>query len=329
MHAPRHTASRLAAALAAAALLSCGGGGGGGGGSGSGGYQIQLQFETSLTDAQRAAFVAAANRIGKIVTTGLSTVSFDSSSCKDQGGTCTCGSQYGEQYPVPATVKNLLIFVEVKAIDGAGMVLGSSGPCYVRGAPSSTPDLPVVGIMTFDSADLANLETSGRLDAVILHEMLHVVGFGTVWQDKGVLALDTCSVDSSNHVTCPTGADPGFSGTGAIAAFHRSNGGTAATVPVEATGGDGTALSHWRETVFGKELMTGWITGSSQPLSATTIGSLADLGYQVDLSRADAFNLSTAFSLQAPETGAAEGPAVFVGNDTLGRRPVAMPDAAP
>ena len=53
--------------------------------------------------------------------------------------------------------------------------------------------------------------------------------------------------------------------------------------------GPGTADSHWRETIFGNELMTGYLNSGTNPLSAVTVGSLADLGYGVDLAAADTF----------------------------------------
>src|SRR4051794_6205534 len=49
-------------------------------------------------------------------------------------------------------------------------------------------------------------------------------------------------------------------------------------VPVENTGGPGTRDSHWREAVFGNELMTGFVGPAGNPLSRTTVGSLQDLG---------------------------------------------------
>jgi hypothetical protein len=292
---------RLATAAAALALLSCGGGGGGS----SGGYHIQLQYETTITDTQRAAFESAAARIGQVVVGSQSVVSF--------GHGETCDSEWGgAKYPVPDTVGNLLIFVEVKPIDGPLKVVASSGPCYTR----TSNDIPVVGIMTFDSADLPTIEANGTLKSVILHEMLHVVGFGTVWTDKGLLSG-------------ATGSDPEFTGSAAISAFHGSNGGTTATVPVEAGGGAGTALSHWRESVFKNELMTGYISGATQPLSATTIGSLADLGYHVNLAQADPYNLATASNVRALVSGATEEPAVFVGDDTRAARPIPVDDTVP
>ena len=35
--------------------------------------------------------------------------------------------------------------------------------------------------MRFDTADVADLEVDGQLETVILHEMGHVLGIGTVW----------------------------------------------------------------------------------------------------------------------------------------------------
>jgi hypothetical protein len=41
--------------------------------------------------------------------------------------------------------------------------------------------------MSFDSADLANMEADGTLNDVITHEMGHVLGIGTVWKRKKLL----------------------------------------------------------------------------------------------------------------------------------------------
>ena len=40
-------------------------------------------------------------------------------------------------------------------------------------------------MMQFDSADLASLEAQGQLVNVILHEMGHVLGLGTIWTGQG------------------------------------------------------------------------------------------------------------------------------------------------
>jgi hypothetical protein len=65
-------------------------------------------------------------------------------------------------------------------------------------------------------------------------------------------------------------------------------------VPVENTGGPGTRGSHWRESVFGNELMTGFIDAGSNPLSAVTAASLRDEGYLVDDAQSDPFSFLAA-----------------------------------
>ena len=175
---------------------------------------------------------------------------------------------------------DVLILAEVGPIDGVANILGQAGPCLLRAASK----LPALGHMMFDTADLDALEAQGRLEYVILHEMMHVIGFGTIWPDLALL------------VGAGT-ADPYFTGPAARANLASLNGGsfyTGTPVPVEATGGTGTRDSHWRETVFNHELMTGFLDSGVNPLSATTIGSFQDLGYSVDVSWAEPFNLATA-----------------------------------
>ena len=182
------------------------------------------------------------------------------------GGACLAGSA-----PI-ATVDDLVIDVQVTALDGPGGVLGSAGPCFTSGADG----LPRVGLMQFDSADVAGLLSAGQLDEVILHEMAHVLGFGTIWQIPAGL------------VSGFAGSDPRFLGPRSVAAWSTM--GRSGSVPVEADGGAGTAYSHWDETTMAKELMTGWLNSGVNPLSALSIASLADLGYRVDLAPAEPYS---------------------------------------
>jgi PKD repeat protein len=261
--------------------------------SGSSAYHVDLRFLTLPSDAQRQAFVDAAARISEVIIADL----------PDLDETLPAYPECGLEEPVLPPVDDLLVVVDIGYIDGAGddegNVLGQAGPCYRR----STGKLPLVGIMQFDEYDLAALEASGELGAVILHEMLHVVGFGTLWPTFG-------------RIRGAGGDNPYFDGSRARAAFADYNGGSAYSgtpVPVENTGGEGTADVHWRETVFENELMTGWLSGSTQPLSRTTVESLADMGYGVNALMADPFDLSTAALLAQ---GAA-GEVLFLGNDVL------------
>jgi hypothetical protein len=250
---------------------------------GSGTYNVDLRFLTTGTSgapiaaptpSQTAAFNSAAARWQAIITADLGDIPLVRSA-----GACGSNSP-----AINETIDDLVIFVTLETIDGAGGVLGSAGPCTIRSANF----LPVTGRMRFDVADLAQLEASGRLEAVILHEMGHILGIGTIWDFYGLVADP--SLPSS------PGVDTRFTGSNAIVGFNAVGGATytgGGRVPVEnAQGGSGTQDSHWRENVLVNELMTGFINAGSNPLSILTIRSLLDIGYIVNTSQADSFTLT-------------------------------------
>jgi hypothetical protein len=170
-------------------------------------------------------------------------------------------------------VDDLLINATSTAIDGPGGTLGQAG--YDRARTSGTR-LPYHGVMEFDSADLAAMEADGSLLNVIVHEIGHVLGIGTLWQAKGLLV----GAGTNNPV---------FTGAQAVAAYNSIFGTSATGVPVENGGGGGTRDSHWRESTFNNEIMTGYINAGSNPTSRITVASLADLGYTVNMAAADSF----------------------------------------
>ena len=267
------------------------------------GFDVNLRFIGTMSDAQARAFVNAKERIESIIVGDLPpiTANFSVAQMANCGGVA-----------LQETVDDVVIFAEVKYIDGPGKTLGQAGPCFVRFGSR----IPYLGHMEFDSADLAKLEANGTLESVILHEMLHVIGFGTIWPHRGV--LDTAST-----------IDPFFTGAGARAAFKDLNGGSTylgTPVPVESGGGASTALAHWRDTVLRTELMTGFISTGGAPLSATTIGSLADIGYTVDLTQAEPFNISFALrAASALRTGSesfADDQGVFLGDHIRPEPPI-------
>jgi hypothetical protein len=187
----------------------------------------------------------------------------------------------GPGFPIPeftGTIDDLLINVLLREIDGPGAVLGAAGACFVR----EEDGLPVYGLMFFDVADLAFLETNNLLDEVIVHEMGHVLGFSA-----GIFNLNIPGVFQRTLLSGRNTADPRFLGQVAIDKYHML-GGRDATVPIEGVAplcGGGTANSHWDEGTFFNELMTGFINGLSanfiNPMSPMTSGAMADLGYVV------------------------------------------------
>jgi hypothetical protein len=139
--------------------------------------------------------------------------------------------------------------------------------------------------------------------------MGHVLGIGTLWSQLGLLADPSLS----------GGTDPHFTGPLAITAFNNAGGGSYAgqKVPVEDTGGQGTADAHWRESVFDTELMTGFVGVGTNPLSAITVQSLDDQGYTVNPGAADPFDLGPALRLD----GAVAGRGIKL-HDDIARGPI-------
>lgn len=227
-------------------------------------FNIQLRLIGDQTStSQQTLFNNAAYRWGQTITQDLPDVSVSL-----PAGSCLSGSP-----PVNQGVDDLLIDISLIPIDGEGGVLGQAGPCSLR----SDTLLPVYGGIELDQADVALLEEQELLDEVILHEMGHVLGIGTLWDDQGLL-VDVFSLN------------PQYIGEQGIAQFEQLGG--SGSVPVENRGGIGTRADHWRESIFQTELMTGMLnSGTSNPLSVITLGSLVDIGYSVDLDQADPYSL--------------------------------------
>ena len=237
-------------------------------------FNIVVQFVGTATQSQRAAFAEAQNRWESLIVGDLTDVALNVAADE-----CAPGLPAVNQM-----IDDLLILVSVEPIDGPGEVLGSAGPCFVR----TSNDLTVLGGMTLDTDDLEAIEAEGLLTPVIIHEMGHVIGFGSLWGFQGLLA--DASLPPNN------GTDPHFTGAEAIAAFNEIGGASYGgnKVPVENSGGEGLADGHWRESVFTSELMTGLIGAAQNPLSVVSVASFADQGYTVNRIGADPFSLSLA-----------------------------------
>jgi len=226
-------------------------------------FAIEVRFVGGLSQAQQGAFATAADRWAEVIVGDLPDVLVD-----------------GE------VIDDLLILAQGISIDGPGGILGQAGPTHIR--PAAAGDaafLPVKGIMSFDTADLARMEADGTLHDVITHEMGHVLGVGTIWDLKGLLQGGGT-------------ANPTFVGQGAMEAFGILLGtGEPEPVPVESTGGRRTRDGHWRESVFRNELMTGFVGQAGNPLSRMTVASFGDLGYQGDRDAAEEFALPDLLAL--------------------------------
>lgn len=149
------------------------------------------------------------------------------------------------------------------------------------------------GQVTFNThPDAGQLSSS-----LIRHEIAHALGFGSLWELNQVYNDGV----AGNTFRTLAGGQPGqYVGPAALAAFQQEFGGQAAAtyVPVELSGGAGTAHGHWNEMDdsgqsltglidaqgrdFRDELMTGWTSPTGNAfVSQTTMQSLVDIGFTV------------------------------------------------
>lgn len=222
-------------------------------------FTIEVRFLGGLTQPQMDAFKGAADRWSRMIVGDLPDIVVD-----------------GQR------IDDVLILARGADIDGPGRILGQAGATHVR--PANAGDsafIPARGRMTFDTADLEQMEQRGTLNDVITHEMGHVIGVsGLIWGFKGLLN----GAGTEN---------PTFEGRSAMEEYGRlrGDGSEPTPVPVENEGGPGTAGSHWREKVFRNELMSGFIAAAGNPISRMTVGSLRDMGYVVDMDAAEPYEL--------------------------------------
>jgi hypothetical protein len=136
--------------------------------------------------------------------------------------------------------------------------------------------LPYRGEMVMNSL-YANL--AGLFDTVA-HELAHALGFSpTQW--------------AAMNLTGGTLANPLFVGVNATREFNAAFGRSDAGVPLydEGTPGDGSYGAHWRDSLFGYEMMVsaGPADRRGAPLSRITVGHFEDIGYQVNYGAADPY----------------------------------------
>jgi hypothetical protein len=87
--------------------------------------------------------------------------------------------------------------------------------------------------------------------------------------------------------------------------------------------GDGTKLGHWKEDLpqgYDNELMTGFVesAGTPMPMSRLTVRSLVDLGYTVDVTKADPFTAASGRRLRSEKK-------TSLGKDTIDFEPEELP----
>lgn len=219
-------------------------------------FTIEIEFGEGLTESQKAAFKGAADRWTQIIVGDLPAVRVEG-----------------------RIVDDLLILASGEVLPAG--ILGVASPTHFRPEiAGKSAFLPARGEMKLSTVALAQMEADGTLQDVITHEMGHILGVGTVWSLKNLL------VGAGTN-------SPIFIGATAMQEYATLlNDGTVSTpVPVENDGDEGTADGHWEESIFGHELMSGFIGQANNPISRVTVGSLQDMGYDVDFDAAEPFQL--------------------------------------
>ncbi|OBX27125.1 leishmanolysin [Gelidibacter algens] len=211
-------------------------------------FNITFRYLVDLTPRQLDVFESAAARWERIIIKDVPSF------------TGTLPSAFIGVPAIEGTVDDIVIEVVIAPIDGPGRILGQAGPRFVR----NSDNLTLSGVMFFDVDDLDFLDELDLFEDVIVHEMGHVLGIGTLWNFNRMLRQGPNS-------------NPYF--TGKFANIHWNAEGGLNELPIENMGGPGTRLSHWRESLLRNELMTGFINLGENPLSRITAGSLRDLGY--------------------------------------------------
>lgn len=225
-------------------------------------FNIDLTFSGGLTPSQQASFTLAAQRIQQMITGDVPDITV----------------------PGLGLVDDVVIDASGVFIDGVNGILGQAGPTGLRGGTF----LPFAGIMQFDTADLASLEATGQLVDTITHEMMHVLGFGTIWSNLGLLV----NAGTTN---------PQYIGPNALAEYNTRFGQTGTSVPIEGNAGPGSNDAHWRESIFLNELMSPFLDSGINPVSRVTVAQFQDLGYQVNLGAAEPY-LTSGTNVVGPRT---------------------------
>ncbi|KAI8463328.1 MAG: hypothetical protein J3K34DRAFT_475300 [Monoraphidium minutum] len=178
-----------------------------------------------------------------------------------------------------ASVDDIVLMYSMQPLEGN--ILGFAGPTYFRDDGSPYWHTPGAGVMAFSA-----------FEAVVLHEMGHALGLGTI--DQNIACVRDCVPGSRAQVFWQC----------ANANREYAAIGCTGPVPIETTMGEGSGCAHWSEALLVNELMTPSLNLPYSPISRVTLGALEDL-YGAGLINYGEAEAYTCRSAAAPNAAAA------------------------
>ena len=191
-------------------------------------------------------------------------------------------------------------------------ILGSAGPTYITTINNKV--IPVAGEVTLNTTYWNNEKQQIKYDTrssafyTLLHEMGHVLGIGTLWVQNNL--INNGEWYTRNDYWNANYTPAYYIGNNALREYknYLPNSSSLTGIPIENNGGSGTAGGHHEEgdsdhpdryndgiihPGLDHELMTGWSENSTipEPMSKITIGYLDDIGFTVDYSRAQFYQV--------------------------------------
>ena len=138
------------------------------------------------------------------------------------------------------SIDDIRIDMHTWDLDGSGGVWGRGGH-----TSEGSDGIADTGVVYLDESDLATAESWGMLDELMMHEMLHAIGWGTNWD--GLTSGNT------------------FIGETAESVYGSA-------VPIDGNG-------HLAESV-GNEMGTTYISNNAEDFSELTLAVLEDMGFE-------------------------------------------------